>query len=84
MSAKHDLVTATLSADDIYARENGWVELDGTLTSYGRGALQQFLYEKNKTELVQATKDARKKLREIVEGNYADERPAATRATASN
>lgn len=84
MSAKHDLVKATLNPDDIYALENGWVEADGTLTSFGRGALQQYLYEQNKSALVKATKDARKKLQEIVEGNFADERPTVRSAVAGN
>lgn len=77
MSAKHDLVTATLSSDDAYARENGWVEADGTLTTFGRGALLQFLYEQKKSDLVSAVKSARAKIVSTREANYKAEEPVA-------
>lgn len=59
MSAKHDLVNANLSPEDRFARQNGWLESDGTLSTYGRGALLQFMYEQNKSALVTAVQKAR-------------------------
>lgn len=81
MSAKHDLANSKLTPDDLYARQNGWVEADGTLTSFGRGALLQYLYQENQSELVAATKAARQRMDEMVNANYAAEAAASPAAT---
>lgn len=63
MSSTTNLVNAKLSPDERYARQNGLKNADGTVTSAGKEALAQYLWDAEEKNVVKALKAADKALR---------------------
>lgn len=72
MSSTMNLITAKLTAEQRYAKTNGFIYDSGALSPLGRDALLQFLYGVNEKAFIKACKDADKSLRAAAAADAAE------------